>query len=246
MGAIAPSRHDSFPVHPPAASLPVMRHILLAAAGLAAPLLAAAPASACSVVSTYRVPTNLELVERADAIVLATIERAEVAPANGENRPPSLRTSVIARPTLLLKGERLPAEVRIRGWLSDDPGQVVASNPRDLLNPNPGALSGACVRYVFREGMQLVLFLERDAQGQLRMASYPFARSAEDVPSADAPWVKAVRLYAEIAALPQAQRRAALVARRDALGARPDDPDAALLAGDIDRQLNRRRGPSRD
>jgi hypothetical protein len=210
----------------------------LAALGLALlSFLPAAPAAACSVVRGYRVPTSLELAERADLIILGTAE-SDVG-ATGDNLG-----EVIVRPLALLKGERLPAEVRIAGYLSDD--RVTASDPRDLYNPNPGALSGACVRYVFRPGMLLLLFLQRGDDGQLGLATYPFARSAEDVPSADALWVRAVRLYVEIAALPQAERRAALSARRDALRAQAGDPDAALLAEDIDRQLRPRRIPPFD
>jgi hypothetical protein len=222
------------------------RTFFAAVAALALPIITAAPAAACSVVGSYRVPTNLELVARADTIVLATVERDDPTPANGQDLPPSMRMGLIVRPTILLKGPALPGELRLRAYISDDPRNVVASDPRDLLNPNPGALTGGCTRYVFRQGMQLVLFLERDGQGQLQMAGYPFARAAEDVPSPDAPWVQAVRLYVEIAGLPESQRRAALTARRDALRARTDDPDAALLAEDIDRQLHGRRIPPYD
>jgi hypothetical protein len=218
--------------------------LTFAAAAAALLLAAAPPAAACSVVDSYRVPTNLELTAQADMILLGTIERGE-----GEPDQSPFSREIVVRPTLLLKGAALPAEVRINGYLSDDPRDVVASDPRDLLHPNPGAMFGGCVRYIFRRGMQVVLFLHRDmrnGEGRLRLAGSPFARSAEDVPSPDAPWVKAVRIYAEIAALPEGQRRAALVAHRDALRARTGDADAALLAEDIDRQLNRRRGPSRD
>jgi hypothetical protein len=223
-----------------------MVRFLLSAAAAALLLAAPTQAHACSVAGSYRVPTNLELVERADTIVLATVERDDPAPTNGMDLPPSMRMGLIVRPTALLKGASLPGELRLRARLSDDPREVVASDPRDLLNPNPGALTGACTRYMFRQGMQLVLFLAPDQGGRLQLAGHPFARSAEDVPSPDAAWVKAVRLYVEIAALPEGQRRAALLARRDALRAQTGDPDAALLADDIDRQLLGRRGPSRD
>ena len=199
------------------------------------PALQAAPVVACSVVSGYRVPTNLELAERADLVLLGTAERDVPGAADYDIG------QVVVRPVALLKGEGLPAEVRIRGYLSDDPNRVVASDPRDLLNPNPGALTGGCTRYVYHRGMLLLLFLQRDEHGQLALAPYPFARSAEDVASADAPWVHAVRLYVEIAALPEGERRAALTARRDALRARTTEPDAALLAEDIDRQIRGRR-----
>ena len=203
------------------------------------PALQTAPVIACSVVSSYRVPTSLELAERADLILLGTAEGeipAEDDYGMGE---------VLIRPVELLKGESLPSELRIRGYLSDDPGLVVASNPRDLFNPNPGALIGGCTRYIFERGMLLLLFFERDDEGRLQLASYPFARSAEDVPSRDSPWVQAVRLYVEISALPERERRAALIARRDALRAQ-GNADSALLADDIDRQLQRRRIPPRD
>lgn len=215
------------------------RSPLLAPALALAAALAASPAGACSVVSTYRVPTNLELAERADTIVLGTVERQE-----GEGG--AFDTAVVVRPTLLLKGAELPAEVRLRGYLAKDVGrQATRSDPSELHRVNPDALSGGCNRYVFEPGMQLVLFLKRDAKGELRPTLPPFARAAEDVPGPDSPWVKAVRLYAEIAALPAGQRRAALAARRAALRASAD-PDSALLAADIGRQLADKRLPPFD
>jgi hypothetical protein len=219
-----------------------MTRLRLAAAALvlAAPILAAAPAAACSVSPGYRVPTNLELAASADLILLGTAE------GQTDAEDEFLTREVIVRPIALLKGDALPENVRIGGYLSDDRRLVVASNPRELFNPNPGALTGGCRRYIFQRGMLLLLFLERDDQGRLHLASYPFARTAEDVPSPDAPWVRAVRFYVEIAALPEPERSAALAARREALRAGAGDPDAALLADDIDRQIRRRRIPPYD
>lgn len=216
----------------------MIRRLLLLALALAAGL-AAAPAAACSVASPYRVPTNFELADSADAIVLGTVESEE---KRGDS---ILDQEVIVRPTLLLKGAGLPAEVRIRGYLAKDGRAVTRSDPGELFRVNPDALRGGCNRYVFERGMQLVLFLERDGKGALRVSLPPFARAAEDVAGPDSPWVKAVRLYVEVAALPAGQRRAALAARRDALRA-SGDPDSALLAADIDRQLREKRLPPFD
>lgn len=218
----------------------MIRRLIAAAAPIALLLATASPAAACSPMRGYRVPTSLELAERADMILLGTAESH--VPNVGEYG----LGSVVIRPVALLKGQSLPADLRIRGYLSDDPRRVVASDPRDLLSSNPGAMTGGCTRYIFKRGMLLLLFLERDSEGRLDLAGYPFARSAEDVPSPDALWVRAVRLYVEIAALPEAGRRAALVARRDALRAQTGDADAALLAEDIDRQLSHRRIPPYD
>lgn len=199
----------------------------------------ATPAGACSVISRYRVPTNLELVERAEAIVLGTVDRQE-----GEGSP--FDTEVVVHPTLLLKGSVLPAEVRLRGYLATaGRGVATRSGPRELLRVNPDALSGGCNRYVFEKGMQLVLFLLRDDKGSLRPSLPPFARAAEDVPGPDALWVKAVRQYVEFAALPAKPRRAAMIARRGALR-RSGDPDSMLLADDIDRNLKKKRLPNFD
>jgi hypothetical protein len=105
-------------------------------------------------------------------------------------------------------------------------------------------MAGGCVRYLFDKGMQVLLFLHRQ-DGALTLAGYPFARTAEDVPS-DAPWVKAVRLYVEIAALPKGERRRALIAHRDQFRAAPSDPDSKLLADDIDRQIDPQIVPPND
>jgi hypothetical protein len=198
----------------------------------AAVALTAAPAAACSVISSYRVPTNLELAERADTILLGTVEREE-----GSERSIG---EVIVRPTLLLKGPVLPPVVRLRGYIPDKAVPATRSDPAELFRVNPDALSGGCNRYVFALGMQLVLFLERDDTGRLRPSLPPFARAAEDVPGPDALWVRAVRLYVGIAALPPKRRRAALIARREALRA-AGDRNGALLAADIDRQLGTKR-----
>lgn len=204
----------------------------LTTAFCAAAFAVVAPAQACSPLPGYRVPTNLELAERADTIVVGTVERAITS---GEGDPPGYAITIV-RPTLLLKGSKLPEQVELEGWMADSRMSSTRSDPRELFQPNPDSFHGGCVRYIFEPGMKLVLFYERKA-GQLRFARYPFARVSEDVPSDNAPWVRAVRLYVEIAALPKSQRREALITRRDALLAAKDDPDAALLAADIERQL---------
>lgn len=213
-----------------------MRTLFSAIAGMA--ILIAAPAYACSVVPGYRVPSSLELAERSDTILVGTVE-GEVRSQEGE---PPASAGIRIRPTLLLKGPTLPAEVEIDGYLKGPRMRAPArSDPRELRTANPDSFSGACVRYLFARGMKLVLFFDRE-DGKLRFARRPFARVAEDVRSDKALWVTAVRLYVEVAALPEAEREAALIARRDALRARRGDKDAMLLADDIDVELERRRG----
>lgn len=196
---------------------------------LAATCLAAVPAFACSVRSSYRVPTSLELAERADTIFVGTVvgERKDADGSGGV---------VLVRPTLLLKGSELPQHVELGGWLARPQEMMTRSDPRELRRPNPDALRGGCTRYVFAKDMKLLLFFERKA-GQLVFAGYPFARVSEDVPSDDSRWVKAVRTYVAIAALPESERKSAMIARRDALRAQPEDADAVAIADDMDREL---------
>ena len=98
----------------------------------------AAPAFACSVVSTYRVPTNLELVEQAETILLGIAERhvpAETGSGQGE---------VVVRPMELLKGEGLPQKsgstarwptIRASSWTPATP--ATSSGPMGERCPAP-------------------------------------------------------------------------------------------------------------
>jgi hypothetical protein len=201
-------------------------------------LASALPASACSVVPGYKVPTSLELATAAETIVLATVERER----KGEN---PWSGAVLARPTLLLKGQALPPTVEIMGSALDDAKRrATSSDPRALRAPNPDALMGACVRFTFTRGMQLVLFLKRDKEGRLVPYRSPFARDAEDVAGPDSLWVKAVREYAAISEAPEAERNARLKKRIAELRARAGDPDAAALAADMEIELSGGRRPA--
>lgn len=93
--------------------------------------------------------------------------------------------------------------------------------------------------------MLLLLFLEKDEAGKMRVIDASFARTLEDVPGADSLWVRAVRYYAGVARLPRDQRKQAMkaeMARLRATGLKDD----ALLAADINRQVKRKRTQNYD
>jgi hypothetical protein len=206
---------------------------------LAAALAATAvPSTACSVVRGYRIPSTLELTQRADAIVLARVEGGVAA------RPSARDERLTLAPILSLKGQSLPLRITMPGWLEAGPAKATPSDPAELAQANPDAFSGACNRYIFAKGMTLLLFLTK-RDGEWQAISAPFARTAEDVPSLDARWVKAVREYVAIAALPKAARRARLVARRDLLRSK-GDADSRAIAADMDRELAGPRKPLRE
>ncbi len=192
---------------------------------LAAPL----PAAACSVAPGYRVPTNIELVERADLILLGTV-------TDGDFEPDSTPQQMIAvEPVAAFKGAMPSGPIALPATIATD-GEIQLSNPYELSEAHPQSFAGACTRYVFPRGSRVLFFLER-RDGAWREAGGPFSRWAEDVLSDDAPWLQAVRFYIDIAKLPEEDRAAALTARRDELAALGDDPVAQLIAADISRQL---------
>ena len=84
--------------------------------------------------------------------------------------------------------------------------------------------------------MIVVAFLKRD--GANFVPSGPaFSRNLEDVPAPDSLWVKAVKVYVEIASKPKRERRAAMKRERDRLKNQVEDADARLLAQELDRAL---------
>ncbi|MEC3910350.1 hypothetical protein U5A82_07600 [Sphingobium sp. CR2-8] len=188
-------------------------------------------AQACSVVSGYRVPTTLQLVEGSDAIVLAKVKAGAV------NSEFGFRHASLT-PIALLKGDLLPQQISYEyGAISSRRWKAVASNPRNLEEPNPDVFSGGCNRQVFKNGMLVVTFLKKEGSTYVVNAP-PFSRALEDVPSSDALWVKAVKIYVKIAALPGMKRRKAVEAERARLAATKNDPDAPLLARELGRALH--------
>lgn len=198
---------------------------LAALALIALPL----PALACSPVSGYRVPTNLELVGQADMILLATVIGGTPADAGGD----AMRIDL--RPDVVLKGDPAAAPTSLGIALAAD-RYALPSNPYDLAEAHPLAFIGGCYRYMVPKGSR-VLFLLRGTKGHWIPAGGPFSRWAEDVLTDDAPWFDAVKFYIEVQELPEAGRKAALGKRRDELRAKADDFVAQILAEDIDRQI---------
>ncbi|OYX17024.1 MAG: hypothetical protein B7Z07_01030 [Sphingomonadales bacterium 32-67-7] len=211
-----------------------MRSLLLALALFASPA-----AYACSVAPGYRVPTTLELVEQADLVVVAQAWAAP--PSDGGEREVEF-WSLVALKGSLSDGE--PILVRGPGMLATHAQPATPSDPTELVRANPEAYVGGCTRFTFHPKKWVVLFLKREGDGY-RVISYPFARTAEDTALPDSRWLKAVREYIAIAALPPAARRARMQVRRDLLKAR-GDADSLAIAADIARELAGPRKPLRE
>jgi len=212
-----------------------MRYLLPLAA-LA--LIAAPPAAACSPAPGARIPTNMELVESADLILLGTV-------SGGESDFDAGNWNIVIAPIAALKGE-LPAQpITLDAMIAPDSESALLSNPYDLANAHPQATAGACNRYAFARGSRVLFFLQRSGDGWAPARGL-FSRWAEDALTDDAPWLAAVETYVEVAALLESERAVALTAHRDELRRQSDDPVAQLLADDIDRQLAGPNPPLRD
>lgn len=161
---------------------------------------------------------------------------------------PESRAASHMHPAPLGSGDALPPPARGRRAscrAAPRPRLLGRAGLSQLRDAHPQSLAGACVRYVFPRGSRILFFLDRQ-DGGWQPAGGPFSRWAEDVLTDDAPWLQAVRFYIAVARLPEADRAAALTARRDELGALGDDPVAQLIAADIDRQLAGPNAPLRE
>ncbi|AKM08578.1 hypothetical protein [Pelagerythrobacter marensis] len=212
-----------------------MIYRILTALAVAASFSMATPAIACSVVPGYRVPTNLELAEKAELVLLGRVV-GEVEGAELRDR------RLLVEPQVAIKGEVSDGPIVIAGVRLDQPlaggGSGLLSNPYELAEAHPDSFLGACIRRIFPRGTTVLFFLERASDGEgWRPSGGPFSRWAEDVLSEDAPWLTLTQLYVAAAAAPESRRRAMLEAEFAGLVALPADPVVQLIAADIARQL---------
>lgn len=205
-----------------------MRQRFLCYLAMAAAVPITTPAFACSVVSGYEVPTTLELVEMSNAIVLARVD-GEVAGKQG------WQSEIVLKPEVQIFGTSMPKELSGFGYLERGRARVTPSDPTNIRDANPDAFSGGCNRYVFRQDMLLLLFLKKQGN-DYDIISAPFARTLEDVPDANALWVRAVKLYVSVAGKAKGEQEALLMQERNKL-LKTGSADDKKLAEDIKRQL---------
>lgn len=192
-------------------------------------------AFACSPVREYRVPTNIELLDTAQLVVLATVnegpERCE-----GDGRRRYCFSSIALSPMLELKGEA-PEELTVEGTLTGRDGAAAEPAFTGLDRPHPSSLWGACIRQAYAEGTTvLAMFDLRD--GQWSQLQYPFARAVEDVEGPDALWVRAAQLYLSILrSTPRDELADAFATERERQLALTGDAGAQAIADDIARYL---------
>lgn len=186
------------------------------------------PALACSPAEgEFDTPSNFELVQRADLIVLGRI----VGPsASVEDVPGALALE----PIEVLKGE-LPDEPLVvpgqLGWGDRSVAPIVTP----LVENHFSAGMGACVRLFYQPGELVIALLEGNPEttdDESRLPRYlprgdPSSRSIETVAGPDDIWVQAVRLYIEIGS-GSGDPTTRLAETRDAMRSRGDFAGSAI------------------
>ena len=189
-------------------------------------------ADACSPGEGWVQPTNYELVRTSSTIVLAraeAIEQREGAQCEGgrQGRHPHVRF----QPVEAIKGPS-PSSLVLHGH----DVFVGRTGELDLLDTRPGAYLGACIAHDYRVGRLYLLFLEQH-EGGWAVREEPISRVNEEVDGPQSPWVRAVREYLRIGALPNQAARGAALHRlaQSASGWKHDRAYAAALIADIKR-----------
>lgn len=186
----------------------------------------ASAVEACSVSGDFVRSSTYEMVEGADAVVVATPIK-EVGDEPGS-------TSVQFRVDFALKGK--PPSEFIDDWAYI--GRARQSDPNDISVAHPEGFMGPCSRMTFEEGRQYVVFLKRSVDGSgtgWRKVHHTFWRDGEDYHGPDSLWVEVLNFYIGVeAAEPDRMRVIEVLAghlpRLERPGATPNE---RALAADI-------------
>jgi len=170
----------------------------------------------------YPARTNVELIERADLIVVGRVDWEQPATAH-------LSLEVGLTPLRTLKGTA-PARLVLYGTTRDRSGELVRSSPTGLHGYHPSASWGSCDRQAYAPGSLVLAAFIRRADKFIQLGD----RGVEDVGSLDDVWVRAASLYAKVVNYTApSRRRRAFQRERELLLATTGDPDAKEIADEI-------------
>jgi hypothetical protein len=209
---------------------------------IVAPLLlcgmAATASSACSVPPSYRVPTEFELVQRADLIVVAlVVSGPELAIPNGGESDYVVHIA----PMQVLKGVLPARPIALEGMVGVD-GIAFESAPPPPAAAHDLLPDGGCTRRYYAKGKLVLAMYERTPAG-MRPVAAPLARTVEDVESFDSPRVRTARRYVAMQeGAAGGDLRPVVIAERDRLRALGSDGDAQAVAADLQAWLDARAG----
>lgn len=201
----------------------------------------AGQSAACSPDPRYRYkqPTNFDLVQMADAIVVARATDQRISRIKEKEFPIVGNDAVHFSINGVLKGPA-PHEFDADGavFANRTPWKTVPpSDPKELMAANAQAYEGACIRLLFTKGQSYVVFLSKRRDDVWDELHWPFTRVNEDYFGERSLWIRTIRDYLAVQALPEGwpQHRALerLLKARQAEAT----PDGKAEAEDIRRAL---------
>ena len=159
--------------------------------------LISANAYACSVTSDYYRPSNFELIESADAIIIAKITGSE----KGDGYVKGYRSPVFEIVDHI-KNDSVTEIASGNFYVHSNPRrQPPRSNPDGISDAHPDSFSGACNRSLLQKGQTYVLFLY-EYDGKYDVGGAPFSRIAEDYHGKNSAWMNAINFYLDIQNIP--------------------------------------------
>lgn len=189
-------------------------------------ILAPAVAHACSPRTGYVRPSNFELVQIAEAIVVATPLEAQ-----GDDWSSVKATFQVKA---VIKGQvsgGVGSQIEVQGFVL---GRAQPSDPKQIAYSHPEGHGGPCNRVTLSKGETYVLFLRK--QGDVyRTLSLAFSRVSEDYAGEDSLWMRAIRTYLAVqTAAPPMEQLQRLDAMRTQILADPNrTPADVAIAEDI-------------
>lgn len=144
-------------------------------------------ALACSLVPGAFLQSNFELIDSADAIVVAQAVGEVNTDADWDERKITFKVDSV------FKGHP-DREVTGYGLL----GEAIASDPNEVVQANPESYMGPCWRMTFTPGGRYVLMLRKTDSGNYSVFGDPFSRRSEDDFGPQSNWHKVIRTYLEI------------------------------------------------
>lgn len=145
-----------------------------------------ASAQACSMSEGFVRPSNFELIQMTDAIVIASA----ISASKNKNSGSTVRFKVIED----VKGDTGKTVYDNWGHL----GETVQSDPMELAAAHPDAYAGPCNRMTYAKGHEYVLFLQRQEDGKYLVSGSAFSRINEDYFGPDSLWMKIINYYLDV------------------------------------------------
>jgi hypothetical protein len=138
-------------------------------------------------------PTTTAMVEMAEIIVRAEAVKYVEEPI-GEIRTLNEPSDATIRFKVkeVLKGDSVPSEIVLNGYLSDRNDFNDRKVPYDFVRP--GGRGGSCGAYEYKKGAEFLLFLKKSGE-KFTVRWYALAPTNEQLHSSDDEWINWVRNY---------------------------------------------------